>query len=301
MNGDGILAATESGSFAVPAALSAILGPTMLVRRLPTKTKSTVLLLRSQNRLLIAKTTGRPRLERELLVYGTLLPRYGLAAPEVVAWLDDPGEAWLVLEFVQGRPPDLRLPVEQAMVSRWLARLHVASRSSPFDIPPPLPFRPPPEERLTMLESAITGRVTDASRRESMLASCATLRLLLPSVRAGAALLRDAFVHGDVAEQNLVLSLGGVVGLDWDCSGLASPAADLASADPRVYAQELAHLGEPHAAPDVARARLAGRVLADLGHDLAAKPVRKQRRYLDRMLRAAEALAGDEVPLWARE
>lgn len=166
--------------------------------------------------------------------------------------------------------------------------MHAASAS--VALPPPLP-RIGPEERLMLVSRALRVLSSSGTDCSEELSSCEMLQHLLPEVLAITDRLDPVLTHGDLSPQNLFHTPNGVVAIDWDKAGRAGPATDLSIIDPDVYCHEMRQLGRDTDRELTARAAIAGQVLAALNHDIVRKPLKKQRGYLERMLRAAQILA----------
>ena len=267
-----------------------VLGRVTGWRRLTTKAKSVVIEVQGTRGAVILKTTVVAHLRREQLVYEEVLPHLGLTGPRVLDWIEHDDRAWLVLDLVDGANPDLQDPAHRLALTRWAARLHAGSRVCSLALPSPLAFTASPEQQVRATEDSVRGRMLDPRKGAALLAACERLRACLPAVMAAAEALPPAFAHLDLAEQNLRLGPAGLVALDWERSGVTSPAVDLANVDPAVYASELRRLGDPVSLLAIERGAAAGRVLADLLHDLPAKPMGTQKRYLRRMLANSSVL-----------
>jgi aminoglycoside phosphotransferase (APT) family kinase protein len=228
--------------------------------------------------------------ELEAAVHGEVLPRLAVRAPRLFGVWHDGHTAWLALEDMGDEPPRLDDERQRAMVSRWLAELHVASRE--LAAASPLPDRGT-HHYARLLESArecLVERLDEAPRGDEQrlaraIRLCDSLRSRWDAVERGAAQLPPAFVHADIAPENLriVRSAGGleVTAIDWEKSGTGTPFADLAIADPAAYAPAVGASLET-----VSSSMWVARLLAALSHRWAAKPIAEVERYADRLERA---------------
>jgi hypothetical protein len=274
--------------------VAALIGDDVVIRRLPGRRKSTLLVVANEKRSVIAKTADPDTLEREWFVYGSLLPQLGLPGPSVIEWCEIDGERWLVVDLIDGRPADLSSVNDKRSVAELLARLHARSRAV-GDLPSPLPGRLTPSERLGLIQAAAPECHEGPDQVAWVLGACNRLRSLLPSIIEVAHSIPAVYCHGDVAGQNLLIVGSEAVAVDWERSGVTSPAADIAYIDLDAYHTALGHeLGveapNREALGPVARA---GKILSDLDHRLEAKRPKRQRRYLERMLRTAEELVSN--------
>jgi aminoglycoside phosphotransferase (APT) family kinase protein len=122
------------------------------------------------------------------------------------------------------------------------------------------------------------------------------VRHALPTTLAVADAMSPVLAHGDLIQQNVLSTARGIVAVDWERAGVASPATDLAIVEPATYCDEMHLLGLEADIDSIRRGAFAGRVLSALTHDIAAKRPKKQRRYLERMRAATEALIGTGGP-----
>lgn len=233
--------------------------------------------------------------EIEMAVQAEVLPRLPVRAPRLLGcWREAALTTWLALEDMGGELPNLEDERQRALVSRWLADLHCASRELK-DLPR-LPDRGPrhylaraerARELLTERRSA-SADAEDKRRLGRALEVCDSLLARWAEVEEAASRLPAAFVHADLAVENLRLlpSADGlaVTAIDWEKAGLGTPFADLSPVDFAVYAR----------AADVPFELLTSsawvaRLLRTLSHDWASKPVwklGKRRRRLERDLAA---------------
>ncbi len=229
--------------------------------------------------------------ELEVTVHAEILPRIGVRAPRLFGAWRDARTTWLALEDMGDEPPRLDDDRQRAMVSRWLAELHVVSRD--LAAASPLPDRGA-QHYARLLESArehLVERQAEASagdderRLVQAVRLCDSLRSRWGAVERQAALLPSAFVHGDMAPENLrlVRSAGRteVTAIDWEKAGVGTPFADLAMVDPVAYADAA---GAP--LETVSSSMWVARLLAALSHRWAAKPMAEVERYAGRLERA---------------
>jgi Phosphotransferase enzyme family len=232
--------------------------------------------------------------ELEASVHTEILPRIPARSPQLLGlWREAALTTWLAFEDMGDESPDLDDDRQRAMVSRWIGRLHAASRN--LTGLPPLPDRGA-RHYLTRLERArahLAERRDMADDRDELrlaraLDVCDSLRSRWPEVEVAAARLPAAFVHADLATENLRLVRSGgqveVAAIDWEKAGTGTPFADLSLADPREYARAA------DAPLDVvASSAWVARLLRTLSHDWASKPISKlgrRRRRLERDLAA---------------
>lgn len=239
----------------------------------------------------VLKRSSSAAAQVEAAVHAEILPRIPIRAPRLFGvWRE--GEAtWLAFEDMGDEPPRLDDDRQRAMVSRWVGELHGASREL-ADVPS-LPDRGA-QHYLGLLESA---RARLAERRAAALAGddeqglgravdlCDSLRSRWDAVSRQAASLPPAFVHADIAPENLriVRSAGclGVTAIDWEKAGIGTPFADLWAAGPAVYARAAEAPLET-----VGSSMWVARLLGALSHSWAAKPMPEVERYGRRLERA---------------
>lgn len=236
--------------------------------------------------------------EVEATVHAEVLPRIPVRAPRLFGvWREGPA-TWLALEDMGDEPPRLDDDRQRAMVSRWLGDLHRGSRQMAGA--PPFPADRGARHYLGLLASARDRLVarqakavgTEEGRRlDWAIGLCDSLRSRWDAVESGAARLAPAFVHADVAPENLrVLRSAGrleVTAIDWEKAGLGTPFADLAFVEPSAYAQAA---GAP--IETVESSLWVARLLAALSHNWAAKPMREVERYARRIERALGSIRG---------
>lgn len=233
--------------------------------------------------------------EIEATVHAEVLPRLPVRAPRLLGlWREAALTTWLAFEDMGDEPPNLEDDRQRAMVSRWVGELHRASREV-TDLPP-LPDRGA-RYYLARVERArallAERRATAVDRDDELrltraLEVCDSLRSRWIEVEKAASRLPAAFVHADLAVENLrlVRSAGNVAvtAIDWEKAGIGTPFADLSNADPREYA------GAADAPLDlVTSSAWVARLLRTLSHDWASKPISKlgrRRRRLERDLAA---------------
>lgn len=241
----------------------------------------------------VLKRCDSDRGEIEAAVHAEVLPRLPVRAPRLFGvWREGPA-TWLAFEDMGDEPPALEDDRQRALVSRWIGELHLASRGLTD-----LPLLPDRSARhyLARLERAselLAERRTatdrdDARRLTRALEVCDSLRARWTEVEQAASQLPTAFVHADLAVENLRLvgSAGhvAVTAIDWEKAGMGTPFADLSIADPGEYARAA------DAPLDVvASSAWVARLLRTLSHEWASKPIAKlgrRRRRLERDLAA---------------
>jgi hypothetical protein len=171
-----------------------------------------------------------PGMHRREIVISTALPR-SARFPRLLDTYDD--GIWVALAFdvVAGRPP--RHPWEADELDRVVAALATVHDEL---TPSPLPTLEPLADYGRALfggwsELAGAGAppsALDAWARDK-LERLAELESSWPAACAGSTL-----VHGDVRSDNVLLSDGGVVFVDWPHAGVGSPAFDLVAWAPSV-------------------------------------------------------------------
>ncbi len=114
---------------------------------------------------------------------------------------------------------------------------------------------------------------------------CGSLLSAWDAVTEQAALLPPAFVHADMAPENLRVVRAaarlGVAAIDWEKAGIGTPCADLAMVDPAAYADAADAPLET-----VASSMWVARLLGALSHNWASKPMAEVERYGRRIERA---------------
>jgi hypothetical protein len=233
--------------------------------------------------------------ELEATIHTEVLPRLPVRAPRLHGhWRETELTTWLAFEDVGDEAPDLADERQRAIISRWLGELHSASRE--LTGLPPLPDR----GAAHYLARAKRARALLAERRSASadpeetrrlgraLETCDSLLARWADVARAASQLPAAFVHADLATENLRLTPTaqglGVTAIDWEKAGIGTPFADLAPVDYAVYA-EAADVPFDLLTPSAWVARL----LRTLSHDWASKPLSKlgkRRRRLERDLAA---------------
>lgn len=233
--------------------------------------------------------------ELEATVHAEVLPRIPGPAPRLLGrWHEAALTTWLAFEDMGDEPPDLDDDRQREMVSRWIGELHRASRDL-TDLPP-LPDRNAPHylarvqgaRALLAERRTAAGDPDDERRLTRALDVCDSLLSRWTDVEQAASRLPVAFVHADLAVENLrlVRSAGrvAVTAIDWEKAGLGTPFADLSIADPREYARAA------DAPLDlVTSSAWVARLLRTLSHDWASRPIAKlgrRRRRLERDLAA---------------
>jgi aminoglycoside phosphotransferase (APT) family kinase protein len=282
-------AAKSQEPLVAPPGLDDVVGPIVWVRSVETKAKSRVMVLGLPDGAIVAKQADARHLKRERRIYQDVLPPLGIRAPRVMGWVETHGDPWLLVEHIDGVPPDLASASDRAAVSRWVARLHATGRAAERTIPARI-GRVGPSERIEQLEVLMRAQIASGVDRTRELEACITMKRLLPRVLASAGRLEPALTHGDLAEQNLLMARDGVVAFDWDKAAVACPAIDLWLVDTAVYCDERRRRGAPVEEEVLLQAATAGKVLAALAHDIASKRPKRQRRYLDKMVEASERL-----------
>lgn len=233
--------------------------------------------------------------ETEAAVYVEALSRIPVRTPHLLGVWHEGTATWLAFEDMGDEPPRLDDDRQREMVSRWLGELHSASR----DLADATLFPDRSAKHYVgLLELARTRLV---ERRAEALAAddewrlgeairlCDALHSCWDAVEEQAAQLPPAFVHADLAPENLriVRSAGqlGVTAIDWEKAGIGTPFADLAMADPPAYARAA---GAP--LETVSSSIWVARLLAALSHNWAVKPMSEIERYARRLERALESI-----------
>ena len=239
----------------------------------------------------VLKRSDPATAETEATVHAEILPRIPVRAPQLFGVWRDSRVTWLAIEDMGDEPPALEDDRQRTMVSRWLGELHAASRD--LEDVPSLPDRSAwhyagllDRRRARLVERRSEAANGDDERRLGRAIDlCDSLRSLWDAVQLQAALLPPAFVHADVAAENLrlVRSAGrlGVTAIDWEKAGIGTPFADLAIADPAAYAREA---GAP--LETVSSSMWVARLLEALSHNWPAKPMSEIERYGRRLQRA---------------
>lgn len=267
----------------------------VVLRRLATKRKSTVLVLGSDAGPLLAKRAATSGLRCERDVYDSVLPSLGLRGPRVRGWSESTGVAWLLLDYVEGHEADPWRGPDKDRISRWAARLHSRSRRVRFRPPAPPRGRPDPLDRLRELRAVIQTD-TDRSDRQWALDACDEVAASWSRVQRAERRLEPAFTHADLGAPNMLIEQGSsdVVVVDWEQAAWTRPTLDLAVVDVDVYCRTLVQEGEQADPETLRQGCFAGGVLASLAHDVPTKRAKVQRRYLNRMLRGVRTLPGGE-------
>lgn len=236
--------------------------------------------------------------EFQALAHAEVLSPMPVRSPRLFGMWNDGGTAWLALEDMGDEPPRLEDDRQRAAVSRWVGELHAASREL-TDLPP-LPERGAPHYagRLESTRTRLAERRAEVLRegdRRSLTRAidlCDALRSRWDAVEERAARLSPAFVHADLAPENLrVVRSGGrveVTAIDWEKAGIGTPFADLQVTDPSTYASAA---DAPLEA--VLSSMWVARLLRALSHNWASKSMRKIDRYGRRIERALGAIDGD--------
>jgi aminoglycoside phosphotransferase (APT) family kinase protein len=233
--------------------------------------------------------------EIEAAVHAEVLPRLPVRAPRLYgSWREAALTTWLAVEDIGDEPPDLEDEGQRALVSRWLGELHRSSREATGL--PPLPGRGAPHylARIERANALLAERRSAAADPEDVrrltraLEVCDSLLGRWTDVERAASQLPAAFVHADLATENLrlVRSAGdlAVTAIDWEKAGMGTPFADLSIANLGEYARAA------EAPLDVIKSSVwVARLLRTLSHDWASKPTSKlgkRRRRLERDLAA---------------
>lgn len=280
--------ATEAGGLS-PLLRSVLPRRLGIVHTLSTKSKSVVLRVDTPGGALVAKGAPPSGLLCDKWIYGTLLPIIGLPGPALRGWVEESGEAWLVIDFIEGRRPVLWEADDAVGVSKWLARMHCQSRRAGL-VPPPGPWRPSAESQLAAFAASLADTCSTGSAE---LDACSEVQAGLPLVWGAAAELPECVVHGDLSDWNLLLTDDAVIALDWERVAWRTSIEDLAVCNVAAYGGELSRLGVDVEPTSLIRGQNAGIVLACLSHDLPHKPAKTQRHYLRRMLTAISTLRAE--------
>ncbi len=230
--------------------------------------------------------------EIEAAVHAEVLPRMPIRAPRLLGvWREAALTTWLAFEDMGDEPPRLEHDRHRAMVSSWLGELHRASRE--LVATPPLPRRGGRHylgllgsaQKLLAERQVEVHSADDERTLERAIRLCDALRSRWDAVEDVAAQLPAAFVHADIAPENLriVRSAGRVevTAIDWEKAGVGTPFADLAIVDPPAYARAA---GAPLETVD--SSMWVARLLAALSHNWAVKPIPEVERYGRRIERA---------------
>jgi aminoglycoside phosphotransferase len=264
---------------------------------LESSSKSTVLRatwLRPRSWRVVLKRCDPDSAEVEAAVHTEVLPRLPIRSPRLFGVWREGSATWLALEDMGDEPPRLDDARQRVLVSRWIGELHAACRDL-TDLPP-LPDRGAPHyfARLESAMALLSERRTSAEgdddelRLARALEVCDALRSRWAGVESAASRLPVAFVHADLAAENLRLARSAgrveVAAIDWEKAGIGTPFADLAIADLREYCRAA------DAPLDVLTSSAwVARLLRTLSHDWASKPISKlgrRRRRLERDLAA---------------
>jgi len=244
-----------------------------------------------RRRQVVLKRCRSDLAETEAAVYTEVLPRIPVRAPRLFGVWREGTATWLALEDLGDEPPRLDDNRRREMVSRWLGELHRASRDL-VGIPQ-LPDRSAQHyagllalARARLVErqaGAVAGN--DQGRLGWAIDQCDALCSSWAAVEEQAALLPAAFVHADLAPENLRLVRDGrrlgVTAIDWEKAGTGTPFADLAMADAAAYSDAAAVPLEI-----VSTSTWVARLLAALSHNWAVKPISEIERYGRRIERA---------------
>lgn len=229
--------------------------------------------------------------ETEAAVYTEVLPRIPVRAPRLFGIWREGTATWLALEDLGDEPLRLEDDRQREMVSRWLGELHRPARDLVG-----IPLLPDRSARhyagqLALARARLVERQTgavggdDVGRLGWAIGQCDALCASWAAVEEQAALLPTAFVHADLAPENLrVVRDGGRLGvtaIDWEKAGTGTPLADLALADAAAYADAAAVPLEI-----VSASAWVARLLAALSHNWAVKPISEVERYGRRIERA---------------
>ncbi len=261
--------------------------------------KSTVLRLtwRHPRWRVVLKRCTPGSAEIEAAVHAEVLPRISIRAPQLFGVWRDATTTWLAFEDMGDEPPRLDDDRQRALVSRWLAQLHRGSRD--LARIPLFPDRSAQHyagllgfARARLLERLTEAPSGDDERRLTRaICLCDSLHSHWDAVEEQAALLPPAFVHADLAPENLriVRSAGKleVTAIDWEKAGIGTPFADLAIADVPAYA-----LAAGVSLETVSSSIWVARLLAALSHNWAAKPMSEVERYGRRIERALGSIRG---------
>jgi hypothetical protein len=214
------------------------------------------------------------------------------------------GAFWLVLEDAGDTEPMLDSPDVRALLTEWVARLHLEGASLAVrDLPDagPQHFA----KRLLEAEGRLSARLADDDGLdhddrdilERCVERCRELRGLWPRIEETCSSFPRTLVHGDLVEENLRLLPAPdgqrLVALDWEKAGCGVPAVDLVRVDPELY-WEMAcgWLGSTRGEFD--RLVLAGRIFRLLTHRWAEKSIRKAERAEARLTK----LLAEGARLW---
>ena len=214
----------------------------------PATKKSLVLRLELDGhpRQIIAKRCGVNRggvntYARERWIYEMVLRPMNIAAPRLIASLDEPVDetGWLFLEDAGERSLDWQNADHRKMVSAWLGKMHSSTASMPDRCP--LPDRTAADYLAIGVQARATlddiaGRPNtfrDVSGHVRMLVrGLDTLLERWHQIAPLTGALPAALTHGDIKPNNVGVQQDGevwrVLPFDWEHSSVGSPAVDLA-------------------------------------------------------------------------
>jgi hypothetical protein len=185
----------------------------------------------------IAKRGGAETLRNEWTIYALVLPRLPLTRARAYGFLEQgDGSAWLFLEDAGDVLCDPE--AAPALAAGWLGTLHGAAAT--LDLAELLPDRGPAHYREHIRGAHRT--ITRHSDNEALTASdrrfLSRLLSICREVEERWSVLEDicaagprTLAHGDFVKRNLRVrreqDANALVALDWECAGMAPPAADL--------------------------------------------------------------------------
>jgi hypothetical protein len=185
----------------------------------------------------IAKRGAAEALRNEWTIYAQVLPRLPLTRARAYGFVEPgDGSAWLFLEDAG----DVLCDPEAAPVlaAGWLGTLHGAAAT--LDLAELLPDRGPPHyrehiraARRTITRHSDNEALTASDRRflSELLSICGEIEERWSVLEDICAAGPRTLAHGDFVKRNLRVrreqGADALVALDWECAGVAAPAADL--------------------------------------------------------------------------
>ena len=186
----------------------------------------------------VAKRCQRETALVEQQVYERVLPAAGVPALSFYGGIEDPVDSAYRWLFVEDAGPDRAMETDRALVSRCLARLHVACAALVDSVS--LPDRGPAHylEHLRAARDNAEQCVREVKLSAEQTATLEELRRGLDRLEARwdvicqpAGALPRTLVHGDLARKNCRVRVTpdgpSVVMMDWETAGWGPPAADL--------------------------------------------------------------------------
>lgn len=185
----------------------------------------------------IAKRGAAEALKNEWTIYAHVLPRLPLTGARAHGFLErGDGSAWLFLEDAGDVLCDPE--AAPALAAEWLGTLHGAAAG--LDLGELLPDRGPANyrehiraARRTITRHADNEALTASDRRflSEVLSICGEIEDRWSVLEDTCAAGPRTLTHGDFVKRNLRVrrdrGTDALVALDWECAGVAPPAADL--------------------------------------------------------------------------